>query len=79
MQLRIWAEMIASSLHSSTEDPPNKSMFAQAGGGTLYKKNKEQPTLVAQALTNAAMAIASALSPKVVFGLVQQGYVIENT
>ena len=62
MQLRIWAEMIASSLHSSTEDPPNTSMFA---GGTPYKKNKEQPTPVAQALMDAATAIASALSPKV--------------
>ena len=63
MQLRIWAEMIVSGMHSSIEDPPNTTMFVRAGGGTPYKK-KDQKVPVAQALTDAVTAIASALSPR---------------
>lgn len=64
MQIRIWAEMMASGMHSSVDYHPNTSMFIRAGGGALYKK--EQKTPVAQALTDAATAIASALSPRAV-------------
>ena len=44
MQLRIWAEMIVSGVHSSIEDPPNTTMFVRAGGGNLTrrKSNKSQ-------------------------------------
>ena len=65
MQIRIWAEMMASGMHSSVDDHPNTSMFLRAGGGTPNKK-KQQATPVAQALTDAATAIASALSPRAV-------------
>lgn len=45
MQLRIWAEMIASGMHSSLEAPPNTTMFVRAGGGTPHKR-KDQPSRV---------------------------------
>jgi hypothetical protein len=73
MQIRIWAEMMASGMHSSVDDHPNTSMFIRAGGGAPYKK--EQKTPVAQALTDAATAIASALSPRAVSSPIK---VIEN-
>ena len=60
MQLRIWAEVIVSGMLSSKGDPPNTTMFVRAGGGTPYKKKVP----VAQALTDAITAIASALSPR---------------
>ena len=66
LQLRIWAEMIVSGTHYSTDDPPNTSVFARAGGATLFKKEMEQPNAVTQALHDAATAIASAISPRVV-------------
>ena len=52
MQLRIWAEMTVSGMHSSVEDPPSTTMFERAGGGTAYKK-KDQQAPVAQALQDA--------------------------
>lgn len=61
MQLRIWAEMIASGMHLSLSDPPSTSMFTRAGGGTPYKKKEPSPT---QSLTDAVTAIANALSPR---------------
>lgn len=63
MQFRIWAEMVAGGLHTSTDDHPNTTMFARAGGGTPYRK-KSQQSPVAELLTEAATAISSALSPK---------------
>ena len=65
MQLRIWAEMIAGGIYVSMDDPPNTTMFVRAGGGTPCKKKKEQDSSVAHALTEAATAITSALSPRV--------------
>lgn len=63
MQIRIWAEMIASGLHCSEDDPPSTTMFLRAGGSTPHKKKDQTP--VAQALTDVATAFASALSPRV--------------
>ncbi len=63
MQYRIWGEMIVGGLHENTDDPPNTTMFARAGGGTPYRK-KTQPSPVTELLTEAATAITSALSPK---------------
>jgi len=62
MQLRIWAQMIASGMHSSLETPPNTTTFVRAGVGTPYKR-KDQPS-PSQTLTDAITAILSALSPK---------------
>ena len=58
----IWTEMIASGMHSSTQDPPNTTMFERAGGDTPYKM-KDQPSL-SQTLMDAVTAIASALPPR---------------
>ena len=57
--------MIASSMHSSRDNPPNTTMFLRAGGGTPHKKN-DQTTPVAQELTVVATVIASVLSPRVI-------------
>ena len=41
MQLRIWAELIASGLYSNTSDPPSEnSMFQRAGGSSSGKKKE---------------------------------------
>lgn len=63
MQLRIWAELIAGGLYSSTSDPPDNSMFQRAGGSSSGPKKKDQTgTAFAQALSEAATAITCALS-----------------
>ena len=64
MQLRIWAEMVAVSMHSDLDDPPNTTMFARAGGTTPSRKKSDQQSVVAQAVTEAASAISGALSPR---------------
>ena len=65
MQQHIWAEMIAAGMHCSTDDPPNTTilMFMRAGGATPYRKKSVQQSPIAQALTEAATAISTALSP----------------
>ena len=64
MQFRIWAELIVGGMHSSIDNPPeNNSMFLRAGGGEMSKR-KTQDSPVAQALTNVASAITSAISSK---------------
>ena len=62
MQLRIWAELIAGGLYSSTCDPPSEnSMFQRAGGGLSGQKKKDtMGTTIAQPL---ATAFTSALDP----------------
>ena len=40
MQLRIWSESIAGSIHSSLEEAPTSSMFARAGKGTAIHSKK---------------------------------------
>ena len=70
MQLRIWGEMIAGGLHSSTDDPPQTSMFSRAGGKAIQKKSSQVTNLI----TEAATAITSALtSPK------PSGVVVQTT
>ena len=51
---------MAAGLHSSTDDPPNTSMFARAGGKTVQKNSQSQQ--VTQLLTDAATAITSAFA-----------------
>ena len=63
MQLCIWAEMIAADMHRSIDDPPNTTMFMRAGGAIPYQKKSVQQSPIAQALTEAAIAISTALSP----------------
>ena len=62
MQVRIWSEMVVGGIHSSLDDPPVSSMFVRAGGGGPGKKKKDSS--VSEALTQAAMAISSAISPR---------------
>ena len=56
--------MVVGELHSSLDDPANTSVFMRAGGASVTKKD---PNSTAQALTQAASqmgtAIATALSP----------------
>ena len=63
MQVRIWSEMINGGLHSSFEEPPTSSMFTRAGKGCPSKK-KEDKNSLSEAVTQAAVAISSALSPR---------------
>ena len=60
MQFHILSEMIVGGIHWSFEDPPTSSMFARAGSG---KKKGEGNTPMAEALTQAAVGISSAVSP----------------
>ena len=62
MQLRIWAEMIAGSIHMSTDDPPGTSMFVRAGGQA--KKGDGSSPSITKAITDAACAITNVLTPK---------------
>ena len=59
MQYRIWAEMMFSELHSSSDEPPNTSMFVRAGGSAPRKKSNN----ISDALTHVADRIAAVLSP----------------
>ena len=61
MQLRIWSESIVGGIHSSLEEAPTSSMFAKAGKGPT--KKKEQSSM-SEALTQAALAISTAFSPR---------------
>ena len=63
MQFRIWAEMVASGMYCSMDNPPNTTMFTRAGSGTPSRKKDNVP--VARALSDAATVIATALSPAV--------------
>lgn len=63
MQFRIWAEMVASGMYCSMDNPPNTTMFTRAGSGTPSRKKDYVP--VARALSDAATVIATALSPAV--------------
>ena len=62
MQYRIWGEMISGGMHMSTDEAPNTTMFARAGGCTPYRR-KSQQSSVTQLMTEAATAFTSALSP----------------
>ena len=64
MQIRIWAELIASGLYPSTSEPPHEnSMFQRAGGNSSSQKKKDQGgSAIAQALSEAATAITCALT-----------------
>ena len=81
MQRRIWAEMIGGGLHSSTDDPPQTSMFSRAGEKSAIQKSSSQFTNLA---AEAATAITSALTSPKPSGAVAQttshatGNVIEN-
>ena len=59
MQYRIWAEMILSELHISSEEAPNTSMFIRAGGSTPKRRSND----IADALTRVADKISGVLSP----------------
>ena len=63
MQMRIWSEMIVGGIHATLDDPPVSSTFVRAGGGGSGKK-KKYSNAVAEALTQAAVAISSAISPR---------------
>ena len=60
MQFRIWAELIIGGMGSIDGPPVNNSMFTRAGNASAQNKNTSP---VAQALTDAATAITSALKP----------------
>ena len=64
MQYRIWSEMMAGGIHASLDDPPTSPMFVKAGKGENSSKKKNDGTSVAEALTQAAVAISSSLSPR---------------
>ena len=72
MQYRIWGEMVAGGLHIDTDNPPNTTMFARAGGGTPSRKKTQQSTAV-NLFTEAAAAFSSALSPKTPVSLCSSG------
>ena len=64
MQYRIWGELIVGGQHISMDEAPeNNSIFDRAGGGTK-SKSKDVQSPMAQALTEAATALTSVLSPK---------------
>ena len=65
MQCRIWSEMYANGMHTDLDTPPTTSMFKRAGSSTPTSKKKDDSSpKMAQALTQAASAIATALTPK---------------
>lgn len=64
MQYRIWCEMIVGGLHTSVDDPPTSSMFVRAGKNDSSGKKKGESSAMAEALTQAAVAISTALSPQ---------------
>ena len=55
-RLRLWARMISSGLHQSTEEPPKIPAFHDCGPG--LKKQKED---LSNALSGAAIAFAQAV------------------
>ena len=56
--------MIVGVLHSSLDDPPTLSMFVKAGKNDSSSKKKGDGSAMAEALTQAAVAISTALSPQ---------------
>ena len=71
MQYRIWGELIVGGQHVSMDEAPDNSMFNRASGGTKNKP-KDIQLPVAQALTEAATALTSVLSPKLPTGHIQK-------
>ena len=63
MQYWIWCEMIVGGLHASVDDPPTSSMFARAGKNDKSGKKGKSSGTMAEALTQAAVALSTALSP----------------
>ena len=63
MQIRIWSEMLVGGIHCSLDNPPVSAMFVRAGKGTNSKKKEGSSSNMTDALTSAAVAISSALSP----------------
>ena len=64
MQIRIWGELVAGDLHSSLDEPPKPSMFVRAGSGGSVGKKKNDSNSLTEAVTQAAVAISSVLSPR---------------
>ena len=61
LQVRIWAELIASGLHPNSEQPPpSNSMFERAGTGGSSKPNQKDNSVV-KVVADAASAITCAL------------------
>ena len=56
--------MIVGGLHTSVDDPPTSSMFVRAGKNDTSSKKKGESSAMAEALTQAAVAISNALSPQ---------------
>lgn len=56
--------MITGGMHTSVDEPPTSSMFVAAGKGNNSGKKKEEKNGMAQAFTQAAVALSSALSPR---------------
>ena len=58
--------MIVGGLHASVEDAPTSSMFMRAGksSNAASKKKDDGNSSMTEALTQAAVAISSALSPR---------------
>ena len=62
LQVRIWAELIASGLHPNSEQPPpTNSMFERAGTGGSSKPNQKDNSVV-KVVADAASAITCALT-----------------
>ena len=62
MQIRIWAEMIVSELHSSLENPPTSTMFVRAGDGNSSKKKSDSNPTLTEAVTQATTVLSAALT-----------------
>ena len=60
MQFRLWAEPIVGGMGNIEGPPVNNSMLTTAGNASAQKKSTSP---VAHALTDAAIAITSALKP----------------
>ena len=66
MQYRIWSELIVSGAHESLEEPPTFSVFKRA---SKNDGSKHKHVSMSEALTHAAQAFSSALSPLTSTGL----------
>ena len=64
MQIRIWSESIVGGIHTSLTEAPTTSMFMRAGKGDQSKKRDQGNSSMSEALTQAALAISSALLPR---------------
>lgn len=61
VQLRLWARMISSGIHVSTDDPPNVPMIS----GNLPKRSKQDTSTGNVATDVIVEAVAKALVPKI--------------